>query len=321
MLLNLWDIDMLTQNFMNLYSLTGSQICNIIRRLHLNKNSDSVSIFCEETGMKLDEVEVSDDVEFVGKIVSTTTDNFSYIKKSGLVPIDVLLESESPISNHLNKYQLKIMPSEHKLFYKGKQFHIPAYGEECEWCAYGEDRCRFEDKRYKDMYCPYLKAILPLALKLYRDRSEIELFLLASTEEMLGYSTVKYYPEIFVTIDDLVKNLFKKKLNIGSEWAEQKQHSYIVTVDVKYNDMSYRNNYISGTDGGDATDIYLAYEQFCFKTYDYAEEMPKCFWDNVWLIRTCLNRLCSSDGIYNEICAGIKHNVKIPYDKLKIDLV
>ena len=201
---------MLTQNFMNLYNLTGSQMCNILRRLHLNDNSDSVSIFCEETGMKLDEVEVSDDVEFVGKIVSTTTDNFSYIKKSGLVPIDVLLESESPISCHLDKYQLKIMPSEHKLFYKGKQFNIPVYGEECEWCAYGEDRCRFEDKRYKDMYCPYLKAILPLALKLYRDRSEIEMFLLASTEEMLGYSTVKYYPEIFVTIDDLVKNLFKK---------------------------------------------------------------------------------------------------------------
>lgn len=84
MLLNLWDIDMLTQNFMNLYSLTGSQICNILRRLHLNKNSDSVSIFCEETGMKLDEVEVSDDVEFVGKIVSTTTDNFSYIKNLDL---------------------------------------------------------------------------------------------------------------------------------------------------------------------------------------------------------------------------------------------
>ena len=137
----------------------------------------------------------------------------------------------------------------------------------------------------------------------------------------MGYSTVRYYPEIFVTIDDLVKKLFKKELNIGSEWAEQKQHSYIVTVEVKYNDMSYRNNYISSTDGGDATDRYLAYEQFCLNPYDYAEEVPKCFWDNVWLISTCLNRICSSDRIYNEICAGIKHNVKIPYDKLKIDLV
>ena len=123
------------------------------------------------------------------------------------------------------------------------------------------------------------------------------------------------------TIDDLVKNLFQKDLSIGNEWAEQKQHSYIVTVDVKYNDMSYRNNYISNTDGGDATNIYLAYEQFCFKPYDCAEEVPKCFWDNVWLISTCLNRLCSPDRINSQICAGIKHNVKIPYDKLKIDLV
>lgn len=84
MLLNLWNIDMLTKSFMNLYNLTGSQIGNILRRLHLNNNSDCVSIFCEETGMKLDEVEVSDDVEFVGKIVSTTTDNFSYIKNLDL---------------------------------------------------------------------------------------------------------------------------------------------------------------------------------------------------------------------------------------------
>lgn len=321
MLLNLWDIDMLRKNFMNLYNLTESQMCNILRRLHLNDNSDSVSIFCEETGMKLDEVEVANDVEFVGKLVSTTTDNFSYIKKSGLVPVDVLLENESPISCHLDKYQLKIIPSEHKLFYQGKRFYIPACGEKCKWCASGEGGCRFVNEKYKDIYCPYLEAFLPLSSKLYYDRSEIELFLLASTEEMLGYSTVKDYPEIFLTIDDLVKKLFHKELNIGSKWAEQKQHSYIVTVDVKYNDMSYRSNYISGTDGRNATDIYLEYEQFCFKPYDYAEEVPKCFWDNIWLIRTCLDRLCSPDGIYNEICAGIIHNVKIPYDKLRIDLV
>lgn len=85
--------------------------------------------------------------------------------------------------------------------------------------------------------------------------------------------------------------------------------------------MSYRNNYISRTDGEDATEIYLKYEQFCSKSYEYTEEVPQCFWDNIWLIHTCLNRLCSFDRIYGEICAGIKHDVKIPYEKLKIDLV
>ena len=44
MLLNLWNIDMLTKNFMNLYNLTGSQMGNILRRLHLNNNSDCVCI-------------------------------------------------------------------------------------------------------------------------------------------------------------------------------------------------------------------------------------------------------------------------------------
>ena len=66
MLLNLWETDTLTQNFMNLYNLTRIQMCNTLRRLHTDSDSDSVSVFCEETGIKLDKLDVSDNVEFVG---------------------------------------------------------------------------------------------------------------------------------------------------------------------------------------------------------------------------------------------------------------
>lgn len=84
------------------------------------------------------------------------------------------------------------------------------------------------------MYCPYLKAISHLSTKLYSDNAEIELFLVASREEMLSYSRVKYYPEIFDTIETLMKKLFKKELKIGDEWKNQKQTSYIVALNVKY---------------------------------------------------------------------------------------
>lgn len=321
MLLNLWDSDALIKDFMELYNLTEAQICSILKRLHFGPEQDTVVIFCEETEIKLDEKDVAHDIEFLGKIVSTTVDNFECLKQIGLVPLDVLLENNTPISQHLKKYQIEVNPSIHKLLYKGKSFYIPAYEEDCKWCAHGDKQCRYSGQRYKNMYCSYLEAISSLAVKLYHDNSEIEIFLIASEEKMLGYSTVKDYPEIFVTIKDFIKEWFGEDLDIGDEWSKVKQNSYITTVRVKYSDTSYRSNYIDGDDGGDANDTFWRYEKFCRKTYDYAEQLPVCFWDNVWLIRTYLELIRSFGETSGKICAGIKHDTIIPYDNLKIDLI
>ncbi len=244
MLLDLWNRETLTQKFMDLYNLSGLQMCNILKELYFDSNQDSVSVFCEKTGIKLDELDVANDIEFVGKIVSTTIDDFAHLKQAGLVPIDILLENDSPISRHLKKYGLEINPSSNKLIYNGKQFFIPRNGTDCKYCAYGDEKCRFDDKKYKDMYCPYLKAISHLSTKLYSDNAEIELFLVASREEMLGYSRVKYHPEIFDTIETLMKKLFKKEMKIGDEWEKQKQTSYVVTLNVKYKDMPLIDQYL-----------------------------------------------------------------------------
>lgn len=320
MLLNLWDRDSLIQSFIELYNLTGEQICNILRRLHFDAARDTVSIFCEETEVKLDEVDIAHTIEFLGKIVSTTIDDFECLKQRGLVPLDFLLENDTPISQHLKKYQIEIKPSACELFYMGTPFHIPPYKENCRWCAYGDEQCRYSGERYKDMWCSYLSAISPLATKLYSDNSEIELFLIASENNMLSYSTVKKYPEIFVTIEDFIKDWFGKSLSIGDEWTKLKQHTYIVTVRVKYDDMSYRNNYISG-DGGDANNTFLRYERFCCKKYDWVDQVPDCFWDNIWLINICLDLIGSFGETNQSVCAGIKHDIVFPYTDLKIDLI
>lgn len=321
MLLNLWDNDSLIKDFMELYKLTGTQMCNILKRLHFGAEEDCVIIFCEETEIKLDEIDVAHDIEFLAKIVSTTVDNFESLKQIGLVPVDVLLENNTPISQHLKKYQIEIKPSTHELLYKGESFYIPAYEEDCKWCAYGDKQCRYSGEKYKDLFCAYLKAISPLAVKLYRDKSEIEMVLIASEEEMLNYSTVKYYPEIFSTIEAFMNEWFGKNLSIGGEWSQAKQSSYIATVRVKYSDTSYRSNYIDGDDGGEANDIFWRYENFCRKTYDYAEEVPTCFWDNVWLIHTYLKLIRFFGETGESIYAGIRHNVIIPYNCLKIDII
>lgn len=321
MLLNFWDSDALIKNFMELYSLSETQICNILKRLHFGNEQDCVVIFCEETEIKLDEIDVAHDIEFLGKIVSTTVDSFESLKQLGLAPLDVLLEKNTPISQHLKKYQIEVKPNTHELFYMGKSFYIPAYDEDCNWCAYGDKQCRYSGQRYKSMYCPYLEAISSLAVKLYHNNSEIEMFLIASEETMLKYSTVKDYSEFFVTIEDFVKEWFGKDLNIGDEWSKVKQTSFIITVRVKYGDTSYRNHYINGNDGADANDIFWRYENFCHKTYDYTEQVPTCFWDNVWFINTYLELIRSFGETTGKICAGIRHDIIIPYDNLKIDLI
>lgn len=321
MLLNFWDNDGLIKSLMELYNLTEVQMCNILKRIHFGGEQDNIIIFCEETGIKLDEIDIAHDIEILGKIVSTTVDSFECLKQLGLVPLDVLLERDTPISRHLKNYQIEVKPSTHELFYKGKRLYIPSYEENCKWCAYGEMQCKYNGIKYKDLYCPYLKAISPLAVKMYKDNFEIEMFLIAPEKEMLGYSTVNAYPEIFLSIINFIKEWFNDDSDIGSEWSKIKQSSYIITVCVKYNDISYRSNYIDGNNGGDANDMLWRYEKFCHKSYDYAEQAPVCFWDNIWLINTCLNLIHSLGETSDTIYAGIKHDVIVPYGSLKIELI
>ncbi len=335
MLINLWNYETLTRQFMELYNISDKQMCNILKELFRTPNQDSVSLlceqtgieldyvsmFCEQTGFKLDEFDVANNIEFVGKIVSTTTDNFDYLKQAGLVPVDVLLEHDSPISRHLSKYGLEIKPSSQQLIYKGKQFYIPRNDKDCKYCAYEYKKCKFDNYAYKNMYCPYLQAINHLAKKLYHDNAEIEMFLIATREDMLSYSKVKYHPEIFDTIETLMDKLFGKKLKIGDEWEKEKQTTYIVTLNVKYKDMSYRSGDKRGTDGLNAINIYYDYKKYCNNTYDIPEEVPECFWDNIWIIQNCLRVIGSFGNSSGRIYAGINHSVTFPYEELNIELV
>lgn len=322
MVLNLWDRYELLENFMGVYKITGMQMCNIFKRLNMFNSlniEDNIIIFCEETDIKLDKIDIACNVEFLGKIVSTTIDNFKHLKQKGILPLDVLLEEDSPIRQFLKEYQIELNPSKHELLYEGKKFHIP-YGKDCEWCSYGYKRCQFSHRNNNDMFCEYQNAINNLAAKVYYDNGEIEMFLTASKDKMLSYSTVNRYPEIFETIDIFFTEFLGKNLNLGNEWNKIKQHSCIITVQVKYDEMSYRNNFISCENKDNACDNLLMYKRFCNKNYESIEQIPQCFWDNIWIINTCLDVL-SSDNNIPEICAGIKHSVCIPFDRLKIELI
>lgn len=63
---------------MELYQLDGKQMNSMLKRLHVadliprnDCDEDYVEIFCEETGIKPDEIDLRD-IEILGKIVLTT---------------------------------------------------------------------------------------------------------------------------------------------------------------------------------------------------------------------------------------------------------
>lgn len=320
MLINLWNDKELTQCFMQIFNISENLMKRIISRQSLNNEEPYIVSFCEETGTKLDSVNYTNNLVFLGKIVSTTIDNLNCIKKHGLVPVDFLLENDSPLSSFLKKYHITITPSKHEFTYKNHHFYIPSYNEDCKQCIFGDVECRYSSFNYKDLACEYYKAVQSLSTRLYSHKSQIEMFLYASNHDMLTYSTVNRFPEILINIENLILKGFGTPLNLGNEWKEQKQCSYIVTLPINYTDMSYREGYISGSDG-DAFSLLSQYGDYCEKTYYYPEEVPTCFWDNIWLLNTCLNRICYPDMSVGYMCAGMKHNVFIPYDKLDIEIV
>ena len=87
MLLNLWNNENLTQSFLQIFNISENQMDCIISRQHLNEDEPYIVSFCEETGIKLDSVNYTNDLTFLGKIVSTTIDNFKSLKKMVLFPL------------------------------------------------------------------------------------------------------------------------------------------------------------------------------------------------------------------------------------------
>ena len=321
MLINLWG-EHLSTEFMELYHISSTQMCNILERLAVDEGKDNIAIFCDETGLKLDEINVVDnELEFLGKIVSTTIDDCNHLKKNGLIPIDVLLEQHSPIQQHLKSHHIELYPSTHELFYMGKRYFIPSFGQDCDWCAYSENECRYAKSQYKNISCPYLNSISRLGTKLYSDNAEIEMFLVSPREKMLSYSTVSKHPEILYTIEKFIADFFMKSENICLTWKNKKQYSYIISCQVKYEDMSYRGEYVDSHCVSEALNIFSDYEKYCKKNYCDINQIPKCFWDNVWIINTCLSVIGSFGEIHSEIYAGIKHEIEIPFDKLSIEII
>ena len=314
--LNLWDKNSIIEALKSLYRVSLLQITNILKNICVPAQDDLVKIFCEETSIELDCAEATKDLFLKGIIVSATIDNNEHLLKKGLLPIDVLLENDSPINRFLLNHYIKIDPGNHTLYYKKNKFYIPEKDEDCKWCAYKRDSCFCSDRSYKELSCGYRKGIGFLSQKLYSDNAEIEMFISGTNEKMLSYSTVSNYPEILHTIDNFFRIFGISGINLGNEWYRQKK-TCIIDLWVRYEDMSYRGIQTKANNE-EAEHFFCKYINYCSQEYNDVKDLPDCFWDNIWIITSCLYNLSTFDDDYPEIYAGIKHGVTIPLENISI---
>lgn len=316
MILNLWNRKSIFDAIQKTYHISNSEMDCILEQL--NDKVSYVVTFCKKTGIKLDKEYLPNEFKIVGKIVSTSIDENECLKSRGLLPIDILLSSETPISKYLKEKGIVINTSRKEFILNGNIFNIPSNIEECDWCSLGKKECEYENIKYKNMFCPYLEAVQGLTTKLFLDNSEIEMFLYGSRKTMLEYSQVRYYPEILFTINSFCSDYFNINLELPNGWKKLNPRTYIFTITVNYKDLSFKSDFIN--DGVDASDLIWELRDCCNEYYEIPEFAPACFWDNVWFIKTCIKVLiCENYDNREEICAGIKHNIHIEADNISLE--
>lgn len=320
--INFWDTSSLPKTFCSIYHISEAQLCSVLKKavsfstsgIHIADNA--VSVFLDESGIHPDTFQLLD-VCIRCKVISSTLDDGKSILEKGLLPLTQLLMHHSPLCAFLMEHRFVIDIPRKRWKYKNKWHLFPEYCHDelgnssycCKRCFFEYSSCPY-DNPHADMFCDYLKEIKPLMSKLFVDNGEIEAFIFGHKSELLDYSTVKDYPEIIYTIDELIKELFGESVALGSDWASRSTGFECVCFDTKISDFSY----IGGMDS--SKDFYSQYEHFCEDSYDY-EDVPLLLAQNIWLINNCLHFIIS-DYPYSEIYVGIKNSKHISPNEIHL---
>ena len=243
---------------------------------------DCIEIFLKETGIKPDVFDV-DNVMVHCKHISSSIDHGESIRKHGLLKLTDLLETESPLSGFLREHGIKIIPSEYKINVRGNDKTLSQSSR-----AYGI-----------------------LYSKLYHDNGEVEVFISGDEKGLKKYSTVYRYPEILCTLDQALND----NNILGWEWMNQKTETLMIQFDAYLHECIIHEMPSSKHDMKN----YYALEDYLSGAYD-GENIPHRFWENYWIIESCLKNSTSFEA-RPEAYAAIKKDVKISADRLSIEVI
>lgn len=281
-------IDELITLLQTLPGETEAEIKNVkaflLDKTRLNRwpRSECVSIFLEETGIKPDIFDVGN-VMVHCKHICSSIDHGESIRKYGLLKLTDLLEMKSPLSEFLRVHGIKVIPSECRIIVNGNETSISQSG------TYGV-----------------------LYSKLYHDNGEVEVFISGDEKGLEEYSSVYHYPEILCTLDQALHN---SSNTLGWSWVNQKTETLMIQFDAYLDECIIHEMPSSKYD----MQKYYALVDFLSCSYD-EENIPHRFWENYWIIESCLENSTTLEA-RPEAYAAIKKDAIISADRLSIEVI
>ena len=158
----------------------------------------------------------SDNVHITLKHITTIRDEFKSLEEYGLRDLQFALEGDTYLNKFLYENGIVFDISKDKMFIDGDEYNIV-------------NSSSYEDSE---------KYMSLLYIKINHDECQIEGFS-ESLKEELDYPSVKYHPEILVSIDNFLDSINKSR-NLCEKWKVNNDKYYVLEFDVAIKDL---NNY------------------------------------------------------------------------------
>lgn len=315
MKVNFFDRECVIESFSKLYNITVGNLIPLCFKANMQDNPELY--FIKQHPVSLDMVDISD-VELHCKHITTSIDRMNSLNKYGFLTLDKALTSETSINKFLNDRGVVFDVKTRRIFYDGKEIILVERDEECQECFYGTE-CQYmkswfsdhETLGYRDLACPYRKAIKITRSKLFHDKGEIEVHLSGSFSDIHDYSEVKYNPEILNTIERMINKLFENKVRLVNDWRELTGRKYYcLDFDVNIRDFEY----ITTSPQNDKF-WYNQFLDFCSKDYYSLDGVNQNFYGNLYLLGVGIQVICCETPVrYGQI----KNEVIIPTHNIDI---
>ncbi len=242
---------------------------------------------------------------------TTIHDDFKLLKDRGLQNLQIMLEQSTPLSTFLLRNNIIISVADKTIEFNGITYPILHRSECCESCVFENPKCENLFRRgeldYKD--CEYREALSFLENKLYYDKCEIEVFIDATIDDIYSYTSVRYAPEILMTIQKVINYYTKKPISLENRWRKLPNSIYcILEFEIDLFDLEYKCSKVM-YESFNEIDGVLTYHGYT--EYDYANDrVDKAFYKNLYVLRKLIDKFIweySSDQ-YGQIVSSTKIN-------------
>lgn len=247
-------------------------------------------------------------VFITAKHLTTLSDEGSALKKYGLLNLKDVLEKDTPLNQFLQVKNIKFNIDKKKIRIHETELDLFRCTNDCKSCSIGKSNCSQFSPEYRS-------AIDRIYIKLYTDKSEIEVFLCGTDDEIEKYPYITRHPEFLYNIDKLLTTMQLPAI-LSNEWAKlQDNQFYVVEFDLCMHFLEYIPSCIY-----DEKPSYELFENYLdllgYNEDDFlSERIPNDFYYNIFLIKNSLDVFFTGKGKeYGQILPEIK----IPFSDLRV---